>query len=109
MLQTLVTLTFVDYATGLLAGAYEGKLSSKIGYKGIIKKVMMFAIVVLATCMDRGLNTELIRNITVVFYIGNESLSIIENVIRADVKIPSKLKQALKELLEKMNNKEGEN
>lgn len=98
MLQTLVILTATDYLTGILAGIFEKKLSSEVGFKGIIKKVCMFCIVGLASVVDMTVNTELLRNITIVFYISNEGISILENVGRTGVKYPKKLKEILKQL-----------
>lgn len=105
MLQTLVYLAVADYLTGVLAGIYTNKLSSQVGYKGIIKKVCMFCVIGLASVVDMAVNTELVRNITIVFYISNEGISILENVGRTGVKYPDKLKQ----ILEQLNKKDGEN
>jgi toxin secretion/phage lysis holin len=98
MLKTLVMLVVIDYATGILAAVYRKKLSSLIGYRGIIKKVGIFAIVIVAAMVDRCAGMELIRNITIVFYISNESISILENVGKTGVKYPKKLKQILEQL-----------
>ena len=98
MLKTLVMLVVIDYATGILAAVYRKKLSSLIGYRGIIKKVGIFAIVIVAAMVDRCAGMELIRNITIVFYISNESISILENVGKTGVKYPKKLKQTLEQL-----------
>jgi len=98
MLKTLVVLVAIDYLTGVLAAAYVRKLSSAIGYKGIIKKVGIFAIVMVAAMVDKCAGIELIRNITIVFYISNEGISILENVGKTGVKYPKKLKQILEQL-----------
>ena len=98
MLKTLVMLVIIDYATGVLAAVYKKKLSSSIGYKGIIKKVGIFAIVVVAAIIDKCVGMEIVRNITIVFYISNEGISILENVGKTGVKYPKKLKQILEQL-----------
>ena len=101
MMQALVIICAIDYTTGLLAAIYNGKLSSKIGYKGIIKKICMFAIVAVACILDDPMKTELLREVTILFYISNEAISILENVGKTGVKYPKKLKNILKELRDK--------
>jgi toxin secretion/phage lysis holin len=100
MLKTLVYLTLADYITGVLVAIYQRKLSSSIGYKGIIKKVMMFGIVAVANCVDMAVGAEIVRNITIVFYISNEGISILENADKMGVPIPEKLRQVLKQFKE---------
>lgn len=41
-LQILVTLAVIDYVTGMIAASILGQLKSKIGFKGIAKKVVLF-------------------------------------------------------------------
>ena len=98
LLKTLVILSAIDYLTGVMVAIFKGKLCSKTGYKGIIKKICMFCIVALASIVDMTVNTQLIRNITIMFYISNEGISILENVGRTGVKYPKKLKDMLKQL-----------
>jgi len=105
LLKTLVYLTAIDYITGFLAGAYLGKLSSNIGFKGIIKKVAMFSIVLVACIVSEGFQTEIVRNATIIFYISNEGLSVLENVTKIDVVIPDKLRKFLESITKENNNK----
>lgn len=98
MLKTLVILVIVDYATGVLAAIYKHKLSSAIGYKGIIKKTGIFAIVLVASLIGKCFDSEIIRSVTIVFYVANEGISILENVGKTGVKYPKKLKQILDQL-----------
>jgi toxin secretion/phage lysis holin len=98
MLNTLITFVIIDYMTGILAAIFLQKLSSAIGYKGIIKKIGIFAVVAVATMMDNCFGSELIRNITISFYLSNEGISILENVGKTGVKYPPKLKCILKQL-----------
>jgi toxin secretion/phage lysis holin len=98
MMQTLVIVCIIDYITGVFAAIYEGRLSSKIGYKGIIKKICMFTIVALAVSLDKATSNELIHTAAIAFYISNEGISILENVGKTGVCIPEKIKNILKEL-----------
>lgn len=101
LMQSLVIICIIDYITGLLAAMYEGKLASKIGFKGIIKKVCMFAVVAVACTIACMTKQELIRPVVIMFYISNEGISILENVGKTGVKYPKQLKNILKEFREK--------
>jgi toxin secretion/phage lysis holin len=85
----------IDYITGLLASGVEGKLSSKVGYKGIAKKIMIFCLVAVGHLVDKGIGKEMIENAVIFFYLGNELLSILENAGRAGLDIPEPLKNAV--------------
>lgn len=98
MLQLLVAVIVVDYVTGVLAGIYNHTLSSAIGYKGIIKKVGIFAVVLIACLISKSVGNDIIRSITMAFYISNEGISILENVGKCGVKYPQKLRDILMQL-----------
>lgn len=89
----------LDYISGIIK-AYECKvLSSKIGFRGILKKVGVLLVVMLAVLIDRVTgNTGAIRTLVVYYFVANEGLSIIENLAEAGVPIPKSLKKALKSL-----------
>lgn len=89
----------LDYISGIIK-AYECKvLSSKIGFRGILKKVGVLVVVMLSVLIDRVAgNTGAIRTLVVYYFVANEGLSIIENLAEAGVPIPKSLKKALKTL-----------
>ncbi|MCP3741056.1 phage holin family protein [Rossellomorea sp. BNER] len=99
LLSILVIAVIVDYFTGLIASGIQGNLSSKVGLKGIGRKVLIFSLVAVAHLIDTILgNQHFIRDATIIFYIANEFLSIIENAGRAGVPIPDFIRQAIKSL-----------
>ena len=101
LLVTLMVLIVADYITGVTAAAYEKKLSSSIGCKGIIKKVLMLLIVGVSVTLQRILPEGLpLREITILFFIANEGLSIFENAAKV-IPMPQKLKDVLMKLKEK--------
>lgn len=105
LLKTLVYLTVADYITGVLVAIYKREISSKIGYKGICRKVMMFFIIALSNFVDDAVGAEIVRNITIVFYISNEGISILENADKMGVPIPDKLREVLKQFKDRDNEK----
>jgi toxin secretion/phage lysis holin len=101
-LTILATLVILDYVTGWLASAVEGKLSSAVGFKGIIKKITIFIIVAVAHLIDSYLGAgAILINASIFFYASNELLSIIENSGRIGLPIPTLLKKAVDVLKEK--------
>ena len=103
-LDVLVYFMLADYATGLIV-AWMGKSpktenggpSSKIGFQGILKKLLMLGLVFAAAQIDiaMGSGTFLIRDAAVWFYLANEGLSILENMTLAGVPFPKKVKDLL--------------
>jgi toxin secretion/phage lysis holin len=95
-LRILVSLSIVDYLSGLIAGGVEGKLSSKVGFKGIAKKVMMFVLVATGNLVDIAIGKgHVFRDAVIFFYMGNEILSILENAGRIGLPIPEQLRSAI--------------
>jgi len=79
-LIALVTVIVIDYATGLARAYMQAELSSKIGFKGIVKKLTYFALVAVAVIADNITGAgELLRTAVIGFLIANEALSILEN------------------------------
>lgn len=79
-LKALVTVIVIDYLSGLSRAYILGELSSKIGFKGIVKKLTYFALVAVAVIADNITGAgELLRTAVIGFLIANEALSILEN------------------------------
>lgn len=98
ILGILLTFVILDYVSGMAAGFVEGKLSSRIGFKAIPKKVMIFVIVGVAHLIDQALgdgSTHLFRDAAIFFYLSNELLSIIENSGRIGLPVPEPMQQAV--------------
>ncbi len=100
-LQALVTLVIIDYITGVIVAIAERKLSSEIGAKGIARKVMIFALVYIAVLVDQVTKTDLVRTLTIMFYIANEGISILENAGKLGVPYPRTLRNILVQLKDK--------
>lgn len=100
-LQALVMLVIIDYITGVTVAIFERKLSSEVGGRGIAKKVMIFALVYVAVLVDQATNINLVKTITIMFYIANEGISILENAGKIGVPYPQTLKNILVQLKNK--------
>ncbi|MCM3145394.1 phage holin family protein [Brevibacillus sp. MER 51] len=96
LLTVLLTFVAIDYVSGMVAAGAEGKLSSRIGFLGIARKVFIFAMVAIAHLVDTALGDQhVLRDATIFFYLANELLSIIENAGRVGLPVPTPIKKAV--------------
>ena len=104
LIVALVAMVIIDYITGVIKAAVQGKLSSAVGFRGLLKKVAIFLLVAVGVMVDRVLPAkyEAVRSAVIFFYIANEGLSILENAGELGLPLPA----ALKKSLEKMQDKE---
>ena len=83
LLTALLVFVVLDYVTGLIAAWKTASLDSKKGFEGIKRKVVMFLIVIMAHWVDAGVfGVSTCRSMVIFAYLGNEGLSIIENLDR---------------------------
>lgn len=100
----LIIAIVLDYISGLIKAYTNKELSSKIGFKGILKKIGILLIVMLSVLVDRVTgNTGAIRTLVIYYFVANEGLSILENLGQAGIPIPKGIKKALK-ILKDQNN-----
>ena len=99
MLNIFVILIGLDYLSGILKSIFQKQLSSEIGAKGIIKKVMYLVVVAVAYQVQKIMGGVVpLREIVIAFFIANEALSILENGGAMGIKYPKKLLEILKQL-----------
>lgn len=99
LLITLLVFVCLDYITGVIVAIIKKRLSSDIGYKGILKKILILLIVGAANFLDRAtLTNGSIRAAVIIFYIANEGISILENASNMGLPIPAKIKNVLEQL-----------
>jgi toxin secretion/phage lysis holin len=102
-MKILLILVIVDYITGLIRSGMKGELDSRVGARGILKKVCMFVVVAVAVQIENFIGQpESLHNVVCYFYVVNEALSILENVGEY-VPIPEEFKNFIKRL----KNKDG--
>ena len=98
-LISLIIIMILDYITGVISAFYKKELSSKIGFKGILKK--FFYLIVIALCVRIDIllgETGVIRTFIIYYFVANDGLSILENAGEIGIKIPTKLYEALEQL-----------
>lgn len=99
-LYALLVLMVIDYGSGLSVAINNKTVSSEIGAKGINKKVHILLLVVVANIVDKNIvgGGSAVRSSVILFYIINESISIIENSSNLGLPIPKKLRKILEQL-----------
>ena len=102
VMTALVILIILDVVTGFLRAFIQQELSSKESFRGMAKKVMIFALIAVACQIDSITGLDgVTRNVVAVFYCASEGLSVVENSIAAGMPAPDFLKDALKQLNER--------
>ena len=100
MLIALIVFVALDYVTGVMCAIVDKKLSSAVGFKGIFKKVLIFALVGVGHILDTHVigSGGAMRTAVICFYLSNEGLSLLENAAHIGLPIPEKLKEILAQL-----------
>ena len=112
-MYALLAFVVLDYITGIMCAIAHKKLSSVVGFKGICRKVLIFALVGVGHLLDTQVigSGSVLRTAVIFFYLSNEGLSLVENAAYLGLPIPGKLHKVLEQLhdrAEKEDEKEGE-
>ena len=110
LIYTLLAFVVLDYVTGIMCAIVDKRLSSQIGFKGLFKKVLIFALVGVGHLLDVQIlgAVGVLRTAVIFFYLSNEGVSLIENAAHLGLPIPAKLKAVLEQLHDRAE-KDGEN
>ena len=100
LLYTLLAFVVIDYITGVMCAVADHTLSSAVGFKGICRKVLIFALVGIGHILDTQVigSGSVLRTAVIFFYISNEGVSLVENAAHLGLPIPEKLKAVLEQL-----------
>lgn len=108
LLFALVAFVVIDYITGIMCAVVDKKLSSAVGFKGIFKKVLIFALVGVGHILDTRIigAGSVLRTAVIFFYLSNEGVSLLENAGHLGLPIPKKLKSILEQLHDRSEEEE---
>ena len=114
LIWILLAIMTLDYITGILCGLMgkspkteHGGLSSSAAFRGILKKVLILIVVLVAALLDHavtlgaGVDFAAVTGATCLWFIASEGISIIENAAAMGVKIPAILRKALELMRDK--------
>ena len=112
-MQALIICMIIDYLSGLaVAGIFHkskksenGALNSRSGLKGLCMKCMILFIIVAIVQVGKVLNVDWLRNATIIGFISNEFISIVENAGLMGMRLPKPVFKAI----DILNDKEKEN
>ena len=100
LLFALIAFVVIDYITGVMCAISDKKLSSAVGFKGICRKVLIFALVGGGHILDTFVigSGSVLRTAIIFFYLSNEGVSLVENCAHLGLPVPKKLKDVLEQL-----------
>ncbi len=98
-MKVLTVCMILDYMTGVLNAIKSKTLASNVGFWGLLRKGVIYLVVILAAQLDAVLGQEAIcRSAAILFYIANEAVSMTENAAKLGVPVPGKVIQVLEQL-----------
>jgi toxin secretion/phage lysis holin len=108
IMWVLVAVMSLDYLTGIICGVMgvsektpHGHLASSAAFRGLMKKVLIIIVVLLAALLDKavamgaGIEFAAVTGATCLWFIASEGISVLENVIKLGVPVPEILTKAL--------------
>ncbi|MFF2174982.1 holin family protein [Lysinibacillus sp. NPDC058147] len=96
-LHLLLLLMGLDILTGIFKAVNNGNLWSRKSLFGYARKLLVLIVIITANIIDQVLSLSgTLTFATVLFYIANEALSIIENMAQLGVLVPQQLAEKLK-------------
>lgn len=100
LLYALLAFVVLDYITGVMCAIADKKLSSAVGFKGLMRKTLVFVMVGIGHILDVQIfgETGVLRTAIIFFYLSNEGLSLVENAAYLGLPIPKKLHDVLEQL-----------
>jgi len=109
LLKLLIAMMAADYITGLAVAAIfkksnkseSGALDSRAGFRGLVRKCAICLLVYIAVLLDNATGSHIVRSAVMLFFVGNEGLSLLENIGLMGVEYPKFLRDMLQALRDK--------
>ena len=97
--KVLCVMMTLDYISGVIASLYQGhKLSSKVGFRGLLRKAYQGIIVFMCFNLESLLGIQFLSEGIAMMLIANEGVSILENAVHMDIPVPSMLRELVEEM-----------
>ena len=96
----IIALMAFDYITGILCAVSTKTLSSEVGFRGLVKKLMILVIIAVGHLVDAYIigTGSAVMTAVILFFSANEGISILENAARLGLPVPKKLRDILEQL-----------
>ena len=96
----VIAMMAIDYITGVILAVVNKQLSSRVGFRGIAKKLCIIMLMAVAHVIDAeviGTGAGLMTAVQL-FFLANEGISIMENAAALGLPVPKKLRDVLEQL-----------
>ena len=109
LLIALVVFAALDYITGVMCASADKTLSSAVGFKGVARKVLIFALVGVGHILDTHVvgTGSALRTAVICFYLSNEGVSLLENASHLGLPVPERLKSVLQQIHKRVEKEEN--
>lgn len=103
LMGVLLVMIALDILTGVTKGFYDHSLRSRNMSQGMIRKAMIFVVMIIANMIDVAMfaGMPVAKTAVTSYYIGMEGLSILENLGQMNVPLPAFIKKYLLVLRDK--------
>ncbi|MGE7843815.1 phage holin family protein [Lysinibacillus sp. NPDC093712] len=99
LVTSLTILMAIDLTLGVMVGWIIKDIDSRKTFKGLLKKTAMILMVIAAVQLDNATESgDFMRNAMILFLIGMEGISIIENLGKLGIRVPKFLANAFAQL-----------
>lgn len=99
LIKALTILMAIDFTLGVMVAWIIKDVDSRKAFKGLLKKTAMILMVVAAVQLDNATDSgDFMRNAMILFLIGMEGISMIENLGHLGIKVPRFLKNVFTQL-----------
>jgi toxin secretion/phage lysis holin len=113
----LIIIMGIDFVTGVMVAlvwrkspkSCNGAVDSRVGFKGLCRKIGILLAVLIAVQLDTVMQTGGVARLGVIlFFLGNEGISVVENLGLMGIPIPDFIKKRFEQLREKNEDSETE-
>lgn len=93
VMYALIGFITIDYITGVAVAVKQKKISSEVGFWGLVRKVLILVLVGVGHYIDAYIigSGDVFRAAVALYYIGNEGISLLENCGNLGLPLPKKL------------------
>lgn len=107
LLTAFIIIMALDYLSGIAAAFYDKTVNSETAFRGLVKKGAMLSLIIVATQVDiiLGNDGQFARYAMIMFLIGMEGISFIENLGRLGVQVPQFIVDRFAQLKDENNDK----
>lgn len=107
----VIALMAIDYVTGVIVAVLDKKLSSEVGFRGLVKKLFILVLIAVGHILDAYIIGQgaAVMTAVMLFFAANEGISILENAAALGQPVPKKLREVLDQLKRESEGEDEDN